>query len=166
MQTCTFLGGDNRVGVILGTYQPVIECRGFLPGWDQCPQILWGMMASPEYKRFGPVTDSKRQVNLPILYTSGKKSVPEYTVRSSAQYDIAEENGCAMRVFSVGLSDWTSWYKLWEAGTALYYRCARLEKGGIFTGLGQPEESTLGVLKASLISCRRYAEFVSCREHS
>ena len=42
-----------------------------------------------------------------------------------------------MRIFSAKNADTTSWYRLWEAATAVYYACARDGKGGIFSGLGK-----------------------------
>ena len=44
---------------------------------------------------------------------------------------------CAMRIFTARNSDFTSWYKIWEAALAVYYACVRDGRGGIHSGLGR-----------------------------
>lgn len=48
-----------------------------------------------------------------------------------------EDDGkCRVRIFTSGSSDRTSWYKIWEAVSALFYGCAVRQMGASFYGLG------------------------------
>ncbi|KAL8791304.1 MAG: hypothetical protein Q9195_005923 [Heterodermia aff. obscurata] len=114
----TRIGGDNNLAVVLGKYEPSIRCQGTLVNKVHCPAILWDMPAGTERELFYPDTDRRRQVALPIvLRTYG--------------------GGCIMRIFTARNSDFTSWYKIWEAGIAVYYVCVRDGRGGIYSGLGE-----------------------------
>ena len=42
-----------------------------------------------------------------------------------------------MRIFSIGGSDKTSWYLLWEVATAIFAVCATQGKGGSARGVGE-----------------------------
>ncbi|CAF9910213.1 MAG: hypothetical protein HETSPECPRED_009654 [Heterodermia speciosa] len=114
----TNIGGDNNLAIILGTYEPSIRCQGTIVNKVHCPAILWGMPAGTERQLFHPGTDPSGQVSLPIV------------IRSYG-------GECAMRIFTARNSDFTSWYKIWEAALAVYYACVRDGRGGIHSGLGE-----------------------------
>ena len=44
---------------------------------------------------------------------------------------------CALKIFGKGRADVTSWYKVWEAVSAVYSVCTKHAKVGTFRGLGQ-----------------------------
>lgn len=44
---------------------------------------------------------------------------------------------CTLKVFTTGKKDIVSWYRLWEATTAVFSMCAVTGKGGSFRELGK-----------------------------
>ena len=64
---------------------------------------------------------------------------------------------CIIRIFTAGNFDITSWYKIWEAGLAVYYACARDGRGGILSGLGGSKGVNPIVLEPPLTHPRRSA---------
>ena len=60
-----------------------------------------------------------------------------------------------MRIFTARDSDVTSWYKIWEAGVAVYYACVRDGRGGIYSGLGRSKSPMSSVLEPLLTYSRR-----------
>ena len=65
-------GGDNKLALVLGTYQPNVRCSGTLQSWLSCRDILFGMPATSENVVFGPSKDHHAQVTLPNILSSGK----------------------------------------------------------------------------------------------
>ena len=47
------------------------------------------------------------------------------------------DDKCVMQVFSTGTTDSCSWYRMWEAMTAVFSICVRGGRGGVYMGLGQ-----------------------------
>ena len=131
------IGGDNKLAIILGTYEPSIRCQGTIVGKVHCPAILWNMPAGNERQLFYPDTDLRRQVSLPIIIKSCKNPLASYIPNGVLMLAIQDGGECAMRIFTARNSDFTSWYKIWEAGTAVYYACVRDGRGGILSGLGR-----------------------------
>ena len=95
------------------------------------------MPASIERLVFGPGVDPDAQVVLPHFVESGK---PSDCVRNSIISDnsLREDDGkCLGRIWYVKEeSDTASWYKIWEAVTAVYSVCNRKQQRGTFRGLG------------------------------
>ncbi|KAL8821487.1 MAG: hypothetical protein Q9191_007294 [Dirinaria sp. TL-2023a] len=112
------LGDDENVAIVLGTYQPSIRCLGTIAAWESCPAILYSMEATTRSEVFGLGSDPRSEVVLPAIVSS-------------------DRGLCEMRVFTTRDSDTTSWYELWEATVALYHACAKQDKGGVFSRLGQ-----------------------------
>ena len=77
---------------------------------------------------------------------------------------IEDDGKSAMRIFSARYSDTTSWYKLWEAATALYYACVNEGKGGSFSGLGRLRNAASTEVKAWLIQHRRCTKSIASTE--
>ena len=46
-------GGDDNLGVIVGTYEPDVQCTGPFVGWRSCLEILADMPATTDMKMFG-----------------------------------------------------------------------------------------------------------------
>ncbi|KAM0796912.1 hypothetical protein BDR22DRAFT_892841 [Usnea florida] len=115
----TGIGGQN-MAVVLGTYQPNVQCRGPFSAWKSCRYILGDMPALTRPEIFGPPEDHAVQIPLP------------QKVESS-------DGKCLLTIFGRGGRDETSWYKIWEAVTAVYSICTRQGKVGSFQGLGELE---------------------------
>ena len=62
-----------------------------------------------------------------------------------------------MRIFTARHSDTTSWYRIWEAGIAVYYACVRDGRGGIHSGLGRSYRANSTLLETLLTQSRRSA---------
>lgn len=67
----TRVAGDNKLAVVLGTYQPSVRCSGTIAGWTSCPPILYSMEASSQPQVFGPPSAATRDVTLPAVINSG-----------------------------------------------------------------------------------------------
>ena len=64
-------GGDNNLAVILGIYQPNVQCRGtFGPEWSSCRDVLGDMPASKTRLKFGPRNVPGVQQGLPVAVES------------------------------------------------------------------------------------------------
>ena len=48
-----FLGGDDNLGIILGTYEPDVQCMGTQTSSAPCLEVLADMPATTEVKTFG-----------------------------------------------------------------------------------------------------------------
>lgn len=66
-----FQGGDDNLGVILGTYEPDVQCMGTHVGWDSCLEILGDMPATTEPKVFGLEGQPGVEEVLPMDLVSG-----------------------------------------------------------------------------------------------
>lgn len=65
------LGGDNNLGVIMGVFEPSVQCRGNFDAVLSCKDVLADMPASTEMEVFGPRdTPSVKEV-LPQEVLSG-----------------------------------------------------------------------------------------------
>ena len=64
-------GGDDNLGVIIGTYEPEVQCMGTHVGWQSCLEILSGMPATTETKIFGFEGQPGVQEVLPVDIISG-----------------------------------------------------------------------------------------------
>ncbi|KAF6217540.1 hypothetical protein HO133_006878 [Letharia lupina] len=113
----TGIGGQN-MAVVLGTYHPDVQCRGTFGPWASCRSILGDMPTLAATEIFGPPEDLAVQVPLP-------------------QFLESSDGKCMMRIFGRGGRDITSWFKVWEAATAVYAVCVRHQKVGSFRGLGE-----------------------------
>ena len=62
------------MAVILGTYQPNVQCRGPFSTWSSCRYVLGDMpvLARPEV--FGPIEDHAVQIALPQKVESSSSS--------------------------------------------------------------------------------------------
>ena len=63
-------GGDNHLAVIMGPYQMPITCRGRLPSWESCKDILYDMAADKKPEVFGPGSDPAVTEELPFKIDS------------------------------------------------------------------------------------------------
>lgn len=137
----TGIGGEN-IALVLGTYQPDVQCRGTFDAWDSCRSILGDMPVLTRTEIFGPEENPTVQVALPVSLQSS-------------------DDKCAMRIFGKGRADATSWFKLWEAVSAVYSICLRHRMAGNFRGLGElgsifitvtAHKPQLGKLSANAVS--------------
>ncbi|KAL9127270.1 MAG: hypothetical protein Q9175_007774, partial [Cornicularia normoerica] len=65
------IGGDNNLAVLLGTYQPTVQCRGtFGPEWSSCRDILGDIPAGKTPLIFGPRSAPEVQQGLPLYIDS------------------------------------------------------------------------------------------------
>lgn len=79
---CT--GGDGKLNLILGTYQPSITCRGPLPTWRNCAAVMYGMEASTQNRVFGDRDDPSTEVAVPAIISAGKKLIPNLLLHMDA----------------------------------------------------------------------------------
>lgn len=63
-------GGEN-IAVVLGTYQPDVQCRGAFGTWASCRSILGGMPTLTTAEIFGPQENPAVQIPLPQFLASG-----------------------------------------------------------------------------------------------
>ena len=128
---------DKNFALVLGTYDPAVECRGAFPRWQSCLTVLAEMPASTEPLVFGPVTDPGARVKLPQAIESGKPS--DFLKGSNFTDDrLREDDGeCLSRIWNTKKeSDTASWFQMWEAVTAVYSACVRHSQKGTIRGLG------------------------------
>ena len=89
---------------------------------------------------FGPRLDPSTQVSLPDTLLSSKLPSVAYlwTPLLLSNADFADDNKCFAQISTTtGNRDSSTWYKMWEALTALYAVCGRHIQGGKFKGLGK-----------------------------
>lgn len=70
-----FIGGDNKVNVVISAYKPNVKCdvsATDAPEWDSCVTIFTNMEASKEIKVFGASDDEAVEVELPTVLEAGK----------------------------------------------------------------------------------------------
>lgn len=129
--------GDKNLALILGTYDPAVECRGTFPEWKSCTNVVADMPASTETLVFGPVADPGAQVVLPHFIESGKLldfaqglGVTDARLRE-------DDRHCLSRIwYTKKESDTASWFQMWEAVTAVYSVCVRHQQRGTIRALG------------------------------
>ena len=89
---------------------------------------------------FGPRQDPNTQVSLPDTLSSSKLPSVAYlwTPLLLPNAEFADDNKCFAQISTTtGNQDSSTWYKMWEALTALYAVCGRHIRGGKFKGLGK-----------------------------
>lgn len=59
--------------MIVGAYEPNVQCRGAFPTWQSCRDVLNDMPADTKYEVFGPATDPDAEVHLPQQVESSKE---------------------------------------------------------------------------------------------
>ena len=66
-------GGDDNLGIIVGTYQPDVQCMAAIPmrSTKSCLDILADMPATTDTKIFGEEGQAGVQEVLPLEYQSG-----------------------------------------------------------------------------------------------
>lgn len=129
--------GDKNLALILGKYDGAVECRGTFTEWKSCTNVMADMPASTETLVFGPPEDPGAQVLLPHFIQSGKPS--GFTKGSNFTDDRLDEDDkdCLSRIwYTKKESDTASWFKIWEAITAVYSVCVRHQQRGSIKGLG------------------------------
>ena len=66
------LGGEDNIGIVLGTYEPSLRCRGTILAWESCPAVVYGMEASTKSEVFGLASDPRSEVVLPAKVDAGE----------------------------------------------------------------------------------------------
>ena len=132
-------GGDNQLSVVLGVYEPDVQCRGTIDSseWGSCRDILVDMPAGQHETKFGPGSDPSVQVPLPFHIDSCKLERVLTTCYFFGFNLGLVDKKCLMTMFSTGDSDYGYWYRMWEVVTAVFCICARAGKGGSARGLGE-----------------------------
>lgn len=162
----TSQGGDNNLALSLSIFNPTVQCRGaFGHEWSSCRDILGDMPASGNRWVFGPRGLPGVQQGLPVSIDSckcgesgivpGHVDIFHVTVAiigicllchpflsqcgmlTSASWNGLADNKCIAKIFSTGKTDLSTWYRIWEAVTAVFSVCVRAGKGGVSTGIGQ-----------------------------
>ena len=121
--------------MILAAYQAAVECRGTFAPRESCSTIMDDMETTQESVTFAPSGDPAAQVPLPVVMRASKQYLRHYCAILGCYF--VGDGRSAARI--LGKSDTTSWYRIWEAVTAVYSVCARQGKGGIVRGLGMLE---------------------------
>ena len=158
-------GGDNNLALSLGIFSPTVQCRGaFGHEWSSCRDILGDMPASGNRLVFGPRGLPGVQQGLPVAIDSCKcaesgifldpvqfssllspslvlTSLPSFSSQcgmlTSAPSIGLADNKCVAKTFTTGKTDVSTWYRIWEAMTALFSVCVRAGKGGVSRGIGK-----------------------------
>lgn len=131
------------MGIILGSYTPdqgKLQCstskKRFISG---CRDILSGIPVNTEEQIFGPKEDDNVDVFLPATIESRG-----FPTRTSQTYQLLmtnlDDSTCTMKILTAnrhGVPDTTSWYNVWQAANAVYYRCVNAGFRGTFRGLGR-----------------------------
>ena len=65
-------GGDNNLAVIMGAYEPMVQCKGVISSWKSCKDIMYDMPAFTNDEIFGPPTDPSAAIHLPQQVESGR----------------------------------------------------------------------------------------------
>ena len=148
-------GGDNQLSVVLGVYEPDVQCRGTI-AWSEfgsCRDVVSDMPADQQARKFGPRSDPSVQVALPFRIDSckskkkkKKKLIPFliiifffffffffFVLMCILKADV----GCFLTLFSTGDSDIGYWYRMWEVMAAVFSICIRAGEGGSVRGLGE-----------------------------
>ena len=130
-------GGNGNLALILGTYSPNIQCYGTLHKWPSCREIMNVMDVTSTNVIFGPRLDPRTQISLPDTLSSSKLPSVAYlwTLLLLPNAECAGDNKCFATIG--GNLDSSTWYRMWEALTALYAVCGRHIQGGKFKGLGK-----------------------------
>ena len=66
------LPGGQNIAVVLGTYQPDVQCRGPFGAWPSCRSILGDMPVLTTTEIFGPPEDPVVQIALPQFLESSQ----------------------------------------------------------------------------------------------
>lgn len=144
-----YVGGDNRLAVIMGAYQSpsAIQCRGAFPSSDSCHSVLEDMPATTKMEFFGNAENTSATVLLPQSVWQGKPHY-ETSIHFSHPFLIdcrVASVPCRLGLsstFDVALLDTGSWYEVWEATIALWSVCTRHRSRGIIHSIGEfPEQS-------------------------
>ncbi|CAF9906187.1 hypothetical protein IMSHALPRED_004122 [Imshaugia aleurites] len=112
------IGGDNNVAVIMGVYEPKVQCRGDFAFPKSCRDVVGDMPASTDLEIFGPRDAPSVMVALPLEIHS-------------------DDEKCVLRLYTTGRSDVVAWYRIWEAVQATFSMCGRFSQGGSSRQLGQ-----------------------------
>ena len=59
------------MGLVLGTYQPNVQCRGSFTGWTSCRGIVADMSVDARPEIFGPGNAPLVQVVVPLTLEAG-----------------------------------------------------------------------------------------------
>ncbi|KAF6241482.1 hypothetical protein HO173_000192 [Letharia columbiana] len=110
------IGGDNNIAVVMGVFEPKVQCRGNFDTSLSCRDILADMPATTELEVFGPHDAPFVKEMLPLEVASA-------------------DNQCILRLFSTGRSDVVAWYRIWEAVEATFAMCGRFLEGGVIGDL-------------------------------
>ncbi|KAL8828435.1 MAG: hypothetical protein Q9191_002593 [Dirinaria sp. TL-2023a] len=89
------IGGDDNIAVIVGKYKPTVTCRGLIPEWETCIGILHQMPAGFDELVFGPPTDPRHDVGLPIAISSEKITITETNSHPEPEALVAVYSVCA-----------------------------------------------------------------------
>ena len=81
-------GGDNNVAVIMGVYEPKVQCRGDFAFPKSCRDVVGDMPASTDLEIFGPRDAPSVMVALPLEIHSGK--APRSCTDSSSRLTISK----------------------------------------------------------------------------
>ena len=63
------------MAVILGTYQPDVQCRGTFGAWSSCRNVLGDMPVLTRAEIFGPPEDLAVQIPLPQKVESSSSAL-------------------------------------------------------------------------------------------
>ena len=72
LDTHFYPGGDNNIAVVMGVFEPKIQCRGNFDTSLSCKDILAEMPATTELEVFGPHDTPFVKEILPQEVASGK----------------------------------------------------------------------------------------------
>ncbi|KAL8658303.1 MAG: hypothetical protein Q9202_007596 [Teloschistes flavicans] len=129
----TKIPGDNNLSLLIGRYAPGpagTTCTTRRAIIASCREIMYRVPTYTLEMRFGPKADPRMQVELPWVLSS-------------------RDGVCTMKVLTTnrrGESDETSWYQVWEAATAVWYKCVVSGYSGNFRGLGDQHDLVITIV--------------------
>lgn len=113
------------------------------------------MPAGAQILLFGPASDSRTQVEIPLQIKARK--LGSKTISRSVKIDAELVlDSCSLTIYSTTQTPArSSNYEVWQALSALMSVCARQDKGGSVAGLGKFWPALQRYGKSVLMGCRR-----------
>lgn len=103
---------------------------------NRCEELLLAMPVGGRAEQFGPRGDPEADVHLPYRISSCKYVGGDSFMRLM---QCVADRSCSMNIYRTslyGFLDTSSWFTLWEAATAVYYKCVSRGLRGWHGGLG------------------------------
>ena len=144
------VGGDGNLGLILAKYPrdfSAIQCTDKRILKAGCRDVMTGIPVAGQKLLFGP-----NRPPADVLLPAKTMSCEFFFSFKGTRLMIVDNRRCTMRVWTMNHDgDMTSWYQLWEAANALFFKCVNHGRQGTFRGLGRLLASRRALRRQMLI---------------